>query len=72
MTAQNLISSVQGPFFNVYACKQPWLDYNLFFCPDAKPDDGKLWLVIMNDNWSHYWGAYWMLNADRVGIYIYL
>ena len=26
----------------------------------------------MNDNWSHYWGAYWMLNADRVGIYIYL
>lgn len=56
----------------MYACKQPWLDYNLFFCPDAKPDDGKLWLVIMNDNWSHYWGAYWMLNADRVGIYTHI
>ena len=37
----------QGPFFNVYACKQPWLDYNLFFCPDQRPDDGKLWLVMM-------------------------
>ena len=22
----------------------------------------------MNDNWSHYWGAYWMLQADRVNI----
>ena len=50
----------------MYACKQSWLDYSLFFCPDQKPDDGRVWLVIMNDNWSHYWGAYWMLQADRV------
>ena len=31
----------------MYACKQPWLDYNLFFCPDQRPDDGKLWLVMI-------------------------
>ena len=36
----------KGPFFNVYACKQPWLDYQMYFCPDARPDDGKLWLII--------------------------
>ena len=52
----------------MYACKQSWLDYSLLFCPDQKPDDGRVWLVIMNDNWSHYWGAYWMLQADRVNI----
>jgi len=38
--------ALQGPFFNVYACKQPWLDYQMYFCPDAMPDDGKLWLVV--------------------------
>ena len=31
----------------MYACKQSWLDYSLLFCPDQKPDDGRVWLVIM-------------------------
>ena len=56
----------QGPFFNVYACKQPWLDYSLQLCPDAAPGDGKLWLVIMDASITHRDGAYWMLNAEKV------
>ena len=64
----SVFSSVlfQGPFFNVYACKQPWLDYSLQLCPDAAPGDGKLWLVIMDASITHRDGAYWMLNAEKV------
>ena len=51
----------------MYACKQPWLDYSLLFCPEAKPDDGKLWLVIQDSNFGHRDGAHWMFNGDRVG-----
>merc|ERR1712198_266853 len=57
--------TVQGPFFNVYACKQNWLDYNLCLVPDAEADDGKLWLVIMDNSWTRYKSAYWMFNADK-------
>lgn len=45
-------SCIQGPFFNVYACKQPWLDYQMYFCPEARPDDGRLWLVVMDHSWK--------------------
>ena len=24
----------------------------------------------MNDNWTHYWGAYWMLQAETVNTII--
>ena len=60
---------IQGPFFNVYALKQPWLDYNIFFCPEAKPDDGILYLVIMDCTWNHWTGAKWMLNSEMVTIF---
>jgi len=59
--------TVEGPFLNVYACKQPWLDYEMFFCPDAKPDDGIIWLVIIKDTITRKEGMLWMLNAGSAG-----
>jgi len=59
--------TIEGPFLNVYACKQPWLDYEMFFCPDAKPDDGVLWLVIIMAAITRKDALYWMLNGATSG-----
>ena len=59
--------SIDGPFLNVYACKQPWLDYEMFFCPDAKPDDGIIWLVIIKATISRKDSVYWLLNGESSG-----
>merc|ERR1712142_1207152 len=59
--------SIEGPFLNVYACKQPWLDYEMFFCPDAKPDDGIIWLVIIMGTINRKDSIYWLLNGESSG-----
>ena len=59
--------SIEGPFLNVYACKQPWLDYEMFFCPEAKPDDGIIWLVIIMGTINRKDSIYWLLNGETSG-----
>merc|ERR1711874_186264 len=43
----------EGPFLNVYAINQSWLDYSALFCPPSRLDDGVLWLVMIRPgpNW---------------------
>jgi len=38
---------LDGPFHNVYAIKQPWIDYSTFFCPQAKASEGKYVLNLV-------------------------
>jgi len=58
---------VEGPFLNVYASKQPWLDYEMLFCPDAKAGDGILWLVVIKGTIDRWDSLYWLLNGQTSG-----
>jgi len=56
-----------GEFFNVYVCKQSWLDYNCMLVPDCKLDDGMLWLVIIKAPVSRMEMVSWLLSLDTAG-----
>ena len=56
-----------GEFFNVYVCKQSWLDYNCMLVPDCKLDDGLLWLVIIKAPVTRMEMVSWLLSLDTAG-----
>lgn len=58
---------LEGPFFNVYALKQPWLDYTSLFCPEAQLSDGKMWLVVIMGSMTRAGLLRWALNTEGAG-----
>jgi len=56
---------LEGPFHNVYAIKQPWIDYSTFFCPPAKASEGKMWLVVIKGSMGRAGLLRWILNTEN-------
>jgi len=56
---------LEGPFHNVYAMKQPWLDYSALFCPQAKPSEGRMWLVVIKGSMDRAGLLRWALNTEN-------
>lgn len=61
----NEIHQLDGPFHNVYAIKQPWIDYSTFFCPQAKASEGKMWLVVIKGSMGRAGLLRWALNTEN-------
>lgn len=59
--------TIQGPFHNVYAIKQPWIDYSSFFCPEAKAAEGRVWLVVIRGSMGRAGLLRWALTPDTSG-----